>query len=348
MPPTRNTKAKSPLVKRLITIDEIATLERLADIYWKARCYPGGCGNPGQVLAVMIAGWEIGIGPTQSMQHGQFAVSKKTDIGKISFYADAVIAIMRASGKLEYIKESFIGTGDTLTAVCVIKRSTDTTEIRKEYSLGDAKLAGLLDKKDSPWITNPKSMLEWRARHRAIRLGFADFLNGVGIIGEDEEETVTTPVTKPTATGTTTTVKTDGPNSPPPPAAGTTEPKPTTTPGGGGESKAVPEVATTETAKAPDAVPAAAATVTTPAEDAPSFDPAELTTDADIATIAELKNRWWLLACNGANRPAEEGKAAWAEILKPFGITSVKGAPRNTTYRIMAALKEELKAKSIF
>ena len=77
------------------------------------------------------------------------------------------------------------GVVDPIVALFGVGAVATSTRIEFRKARGtvtDAKLAGLFDRKDTPWHTNPKSMLEWRARHRAVRLGFSDFLNGIGIV----------------------------------------------------------------------------------------------------------------------------------------------------------------------
>lgn len=149
--------------------------------------------NPCNVLAAICYGAEIGLSPFQSMQ--SLAVIN----GRPSLYGDALLALVRSSGLLEYIKEEIV---DDNKAVCTVKRKDEPIEIIREFSKEDAKKAGLLNK-SGPWTLYPKRMLQMRARAFALRDGFADCLRGVSSAEEmqDVEYTITD-VTPPTTTNT--------------------------------------------------------------------------------------------------------------------------------------------------
>lgn len=125
--------------------------------------------NPGNILSAIQYGSEIGLSPFQAMQ--SLAVIN----GRPSLYGDALLALVRSSGLLEYCKEEII---DDNKAVCTVKRKDEPIEIIREFSKEDAKKAGLLNK-SGPWTLYPKRMLQMRARAFALRDGFADVLRGL-------------------------------------------------------------------------------------------------------------------------------------------------------------------------
>lgn len=133
-------------------------------------------GKPGEILAAIQYGFEIGVGPMQALQN--IAVIN----GKPSVYGDLALALVQASGLLEDHKE----TDDGTTATCTVKRRGDSTPHVVTFSMADAKLAGLSGKQ-GPWQTHTKRMRQMRARGFALRDKFADVLKGV-ITREEAED----------------------------------------------------------------------------------------------------------------------------------------------------------------
>jgi len=126
----------------------------------------------GKPAAIFIASqWGLNLG-----MHPIVAVQNICVInGRPSIYGDMMIALVRASGKLEYMVESWDGTSQA--AICKIKRVGEP-EVVEAFSLEDAKKAGLLGK-SGPWSTYPKRMAKFRARGFALRDTFADVLGGL-------------------------------------------------------------------------------------------------------------------------------------------------------------------------
>lgn len=135
-------------------------------------------GNPGNVLVAIQWGMELGLQPLQAMQN--IAVIN----GRPSIWGDAMLAIVRGSGLMEFINETPTETGCT----CVIKRRGEP-EVTREFTVEDAKRAGLYGKQ-GPWQQHPKRMMQMRARAFALRDVFPDVLRGVHIaeIARDEPE----------------------------------------------------------------------------------------------------------------------------------------------------------------
>lgn len=111
--------------------------------------------------------------------------------GQGSLWGDAVPALILGSGDCERFHEDFTGKAyeDGYAAVCVMKRKGLPDEVRRTFSVADAKLAKLWQKRgrdgqDTPWITYPQRMLQMRARGFCARDAFPDKLSGL-ILAEE-------------------------------------------------------------------------------------------------------------------------------------------------------------------
>lgn len=138
-----------------------------------------------QVLAVMMAGAEVGLTPFASTQ--SFAMIN----GRATMWGDGMLAVVRAAGvKVSEWTTGSIEAGD-FTARCKIVRQNGE-EIEREFSMNDAKTAKLWGKRgrdgqDTPWITYPKRMICMRARSWALRDGCADILRGIKMAEEVQD-----------------------------------------------------------------------------------------------------------------------------------------------------------------
>ena len=128
--------------------------------------------KPEATCVAIMQGLEVGLAPMAALQ--SIAVIN----GRPSLWGDGALAVVRASGLMEYIKE---WTEDTI-AYCEIKRSGEPALIRT-FSDADAKTAGLLGKK-GPWQEYRPRMRQMRARSWAMRDGFADVMKGLHIVEE--------------------------------------------------------------------------------------------------------------------------------------------------------------------
>lgn len=129
-------------------------------------------GNAGNVLVAVQWGMEIGLQPLQAMQN--IAVIN----GRPSIWGDAMLAIVRGSGLLEFIREEPTDEGCT----CTIKRKGEDP-VARTFTMADAQKAGLANKQE-PWTQYPKRMMQMRARAYALRDVFPDVLRGVEIAEE--------------------------------------------------------------------------------------------------------------------------------------------------------------------
>lgn len=124
-------------------------------------------GRPGDIVAAIQMGYELGLAPMQALQN--IAVIN----GKPSLWGDAVLAVCMKHPDCEDIVEE-VKDG---VATCTAKRKGKTPVVRS-FSLKDAEKAGLLGK-TGPWTQYTNRMLQMRARGFALRDAFPDALRGL-------------------------------------------------------------------------------------------------------------------------------------------------------------------------
>lgn len=139
---------------------------------------PKGIDSQEQVLAVIMAGAEIGMPPFQALQ--SFAIIN----GRVSLWGDGMLAVVRKHGVK--IEEKIDGAGDDAIAICHVTRLDTKELISRAFSVADAKKAGLWNKQ-GPWTQYPKRMLQMRARSWALRDGCADLLRGLKMAEEVQD-----------------------------------------------------------------------------------------------------------------------------------------------------------------
>lgn len=159
-------------------------LWRMATIMATSGMMPDKMNKPETVFVAVQMGLEVGLPPMASVQN--IAVIN----GRPAIWGDAVLGVVRASGQLESFNEYFEGDfpNNGYKAIAVAKRKGEPNEIKREFSIKDAIIAGLwcfgnekaTDKqKYTPWYKYPKRMLQMRARSWALRDGFGDVLRGI-------------------------------------------------------------------------------------------------------------------------------------------------------------------------
>lgn len=159
---------------------------RIAQALAHSGMTPQGFKTPETCFVAIMAGAELGLPPFQSLQ--SFAIINN----RPTLWGDALVAVVRTNGFK--LREWYEGEGDTLTAFCEVTRPDNGDTAEGEFSVDDAKTAGLW-KKSGPWSSNPKRMLKMRARAFAIRDGAADVLRGFQIREEVEDyDTAAMPV----------------------------------------------------------------------------------------------------------------------------------------------------------
>lgn len=164
----------------------------LADRICKTAMVPSALRNrPDEVLAVVMYGAELGIGPMQALQQINFIE------GKPSMAPELMRALIREAGHKLDITQS-------KTRCLIIGERGDTGETGEaEFTLDDAVLAGLCtvdvngivrarssSGKALPWEKYTKDMLLARATSRIARLMFSDVISGMSYTPEEVESFV--------------------------------------------------------------------------------------------------------------------------------------------------------------
>lgn len=167
---------RKPAVRQ-ITSEYVEGLKQYADVLFRGGLAPKGCVRLETVAAMIEVGRDVGLPVTQALAN--IAIVN----GRPSIYGDGALALVRSSGLLEDFEETFEGEGDTLTAVCRVKRFGWAREKVERYSVADARKAKLWGK-EGPWTTAPRRMLMFRARGFALRDEFGDVLIGLIFVEE--------------------------------------------------------------------------------------------------------------------------------------------------------------------
>lgn len=156
--------------QRGLVLSNLDEMWRAASAFQKSGMFLKTHDTTEKVFVAMQCGAEVGLAPVQALM--SIAVIQ----GRPTIWGDAIPGLVWASGLCEGITETIDGEGDLRTARCVAKR-VGCGEIVGEFSMGDAKRAGLLGK--GPWSQYPDRMLKTRARAFCLRDGFADVLKGL-------------------------------------------------------------------------------------------------------------------------------------------------------------------------
>lgn len=166
-------------MNNLMTPQTLTEAMQYSEMMAKSQIIPKDYqGKPENVLVAVQWGHEIGLPPLQAMQN--IAVIN----GRPSLWGDAVLALVRGSGKLEYIDERI----ENDVAICRVKRKGEPEQIRT-FSIEQAKKAALLGKQ-GPWSQYPERMLQMRARAFAMRDVFPDVLKGIAVAEEVQDAEV--------------------------------------------------------------------------------------------------------------------------------------------------------------
>jgi len=178
---------------RGIVLQTYDDMYRFAKSIQLSHLAPDSFTTPEQILVALQAGAELGLSPIRSL--GSLYVVK----GNVRLWGDTPLALVRQSGLMEYIKEWIVGeigkdltkTSDDVKAVCEVKRKGDPESIKREFTVGQARLGGLWNKKtdrgfNTVWANYPQRMLQMRARALCLRDSFPDALGGATIAEEYE------------------------------------------------------------------------------------------------------------------------------------------------------------------
>jgi hypothetical protein len=134
---------------------ELATLANaieFATIVHASGLAPKGLGVEGIVVAMQM-GYEVGLSPLQAIQN------IASINGRPAIWGDAQLALVRASGLLEWIKEETIGEpGTDGRGYRVTVKRVGQPEASDEFTVADAKRAALWGKQ-GPWTQYPQIAL---------------------------------------------------------------------------------------------------------------------------------------------------------------------------------------------
>lgn len=145
-------------------------------------------GKPGDVLACIIAGHELGIGPMQALR--AIHVVK----GKPILSADLMIALVKRSDECEYFRlvES---TPERCTYETLRRGDPEPTRIA--WTMEDARRAELT--RNPTWKNHPAPMLRARCGSALARAVYPDLVMGIYDETEGEEIAARPPATRPPA-----------------------------------------------------------------------------------------------------------------------------------------------------
>lgn len=165
-----------------VQIQSLEGLWRFANYVAASGFAPKGMERPESCLVAIQMGLEVGLRPMQSIQN--IAVIN----GRPSVWGDAAKALVEASGLCTDFAEWFEGKegADDFKAICEAKRIGRPRPVRWEFSIADAKRAGLWGKQ-GPWTQYPRRMMQMRARGFTIRDAFPDVLKGLAMAEEAQD-----------------------------------------------------------------------------------------------------------------------------------------------------------------
>lgn len=165
---------------------------RYAVMAVKSGIMPWDCKTPENAMARLLHGAELGLKPMQSLQ--SIAVIN----GRPSVWGDAALAIcLEVLDEFEEIYSNDPTEGPMYTCRAVRTRGKTKRTVTHTYSKLDAETAKLWGKQnksyktgemvDSPWVTNPKRMLQMRARGFTLRDICPDMLKGMHLKEEIDD-----------------------------------------------------------------------------------------------------------------------------------------------------------------
>lgn len=174
---TRPERAAIEVSDRGVILRSFEELQRFAKMILEAGAAPKGIDTLGKVCVAVQMGMERGLAPLGGLR-AVFFVN-----GLPSWRGEAAVALVRQSPLCLYYSAWVEGDGDARQGVCVSHRKGDERAVRTEFSVKDAKKAGLWQK-GGPWQEYPDRQLKWRAIGFNLRDQFPDVLGGYPISEE--------------------------------------------------------------------------------------------------------------------------------------------------------------------
>jgi hypothetical protein len=153
-----------------------AEMREMAASLAKSGMMPKALSSPEAVLAVILTGRELGMGPMQAARSLHYVE------GRVVMDASAQLALAIGAG----VQVEWVTATDT-EATCVLSRRGWTSTYRSTWTLAMAQRAGLAGR--STWRSHPEAMLRARAITAGIRAYCPDVL-GAGVYSVDEAEDI--------------------------------------------------------------------------------------------------------------------------------------------------------------
>ena len=168
-------------------VDVMAPAVELAERIYRTEFVSSGLrGRPEAVVACILAGHEVGIGPTQAL-----AKIYVVD-GKPTMSSELMRALVLRAGHDLWVEEN----SNSRVTVCGRRAGREFVS-KVTWTSDDAKRAGLLGKQN--WQKYPRAMLLARATSELCRLMFADVLGGISYSVEELEDGGELPTQEATA-----------------------------------------------------------------------------------------------------------------------------------------------------
>lgn len=163
---------------------EIRTLQDaklVAETFIASGLVPKHFNIPSKVIVAIQAGFELGFKPWQALNNLHVVN------GQVGIKSTAIGGLIRSRGRCKSMKQFYEGEKGKPERKAIVEsqRVDDTVTHRTEFSLNDAKIAGLLGKDN--WNHYPEDMLMWRALSRHGRAFYGDVLSGFYTVEELQE-----------------------------------------------------------------------------------------------------------------------------------------------------------------
>lgn len=180
--PNRNEYRPATVAPKPLPLNTLDDVVAYAGILFNAGMMTKDANNANKLAVKILAGREVGLSPVQSLNWIMLCN------GRATIYGDAALALIRASGYMVSIKETYEGNpgSDGYAAVCVTQRIGDHEPRETRFSIADAKKAKLLNK-PGPWTEYTDRQLMFRARGWNLRDNFGDVLCGLTIYEEESD-----------------------------------------------------------------------------------------------------------------------------------------------------------------
>lgn len=160
---------QQPPTALLPSRDELTLMTAIAEQAVRAvGVVPTSIKTKEQAVAIMMAGWELGLRPMTALRH-VYVVNGKTEVE-----TRAMVGIIKSRRP----DITFAWPEYTAEAVTCVVRRPGQPETRVRYTKADATASGQLAK-GGPWKSYTRDMLYAAATKRACRLACPDIINGI-------------------------------------------------------------------------------------------------------------------------------------------------------------------------